>query len=91
MPQATSIVINFDDGSTYEVDAASVGSLFLREDAAVQCGHKPPYGKPPSGGDTVDSSVDSTTATSEESTVDSAFTTEDAGTCYLINGVIICP
>lgn len=73
MPQATKVVIHFDDGSTYEVQAASFGSLFTSEAKAKKCGHNPPYGKPPGAGAGAVAAAD------------------DSGTCYLINGVIICP
>ncbi|MGQ0563002.1 MAG: hypothetical protein ACT443_14150 [Gemmatimonadota bacterium] len=47
MPTATKIVIHFDDGTTFEVQASKVGSLFTSEARAKKCGHNPPYGKPP--------------------------------------------
>ena len=86
MPKATKIVIEFDDGTTYDVDPAKAGSIFMSEAAAKKCGHNPPYGKPPKSGngagtDTLSVASDSTTAGA----------TAEGPTCYWINGVIVCP
>lgn len=82
MPQATKIVVHFDDGSTYEVDPSTVGSIFMNEPKAKKCGHNPPYGKPPQ------KTTESTLSMSSTETADDA---EPAGTCYLVNGIIFCP
>jgi hypothetical protein len=89
MPKATKVVVHFDDGSTYEVPADKFGSLFVNEAKAKKCGHKPPWGKPPT------SSGDSDTATlslmsTGESTEPAADSTME-GSCYLIGGVVVCP
>jgi hypothetical protein len=100
MPKATNIVIEFDDGTRYNVDPAKAGSIFTTENAAKKCGHNPPYDKPPksasgtSGVDSVSSmSTNEVTADATlDSTAETTATTSMTGTtCYLINGVIVCP
>ena len=85
MAKPTKIVVHFDDGSTTDIPAQGVGSIFMNEGKAKKCGHNPPYGPPPhapahgaggaggtaSGGDTL-------TAMAGEQ-------------CYIVNGVIVCP
>lgn len=78
MAKATKILIVFDDGSTYETDASKVGSVFTSQQQAERCKHFPPYGKPPAkNGETA------TLAATEEVPLE--------GSCYIINGVVICP
>jgi hypothetical protein len=86
MVKATKIVVYFDDGSTHEVQADKASSVFLKESAAVKCGHNPPYGKPPKSTSTTLSAMSSTETGGDETTVNA-----QAGTCYMINGVIVCP
>lgn len=81
MPQATKIVVHFDDGSTYEVDPSTVGSIFMSETKAKKCGHNPPYGKPPQDNSGTTTLMSTTTSTA----------VEPSGTCYWVNGVIFCP
>jgi len=79
MPTPTRIVVYFDDGTSEEIDVRGMSSAFFRENAAVKCGHKPPYkqGKPPKdGGGT----------TGGEVTLMS-----DGESCYYVNGIIVCP
>jgi hypothetical protein len=100
MPKATKIVVHFDDGSTYTIPVNGTGSIFLNEGKAVKCGHKPPYGKPPKNGtaeatgDTATLSLMSTESTTS-ATSDTTDTSDDAqlmeGSCYVINGVVVCP
>ncbi len=89
MARATKVIIVFDDGTTFDVDASTAGSIFLNETAAEKCGHNPPYEKPPklsvASLEPLSASVGSvsggtTTAATNEGTA-----------CYMINGVIICP
>lgn len=75
MARPTRIVVYFDDGSETEIAAAGVGSIFLSEDKAVRCGHRPPYDPPPN---------------QKRSTTEAMATTMETK-CYLINGVIVCP
>lgn len=82
MPQVTKIVLHFDDGSTHEVDPSKYGSIFSNEPRARACSHNPPYGKPPQNSGSTTTLMSSTTADADAA---------DAGTCYYINGVIICP
>jgi hypothetical protein len=94
MPNPTKIVVHFDDGTTYDIPADSTGSIFLTENKAKKCGHNPPYGKPPQKDNGSTSSTmlfaaaDTTTGGDVTAMEGEA---EDSGTCYMINGVIVCP
>jgi hypothetical protein len=85
MPKATKLVVHFDDGSTYEIPAEGTGSIFLNEVKAKRCGHNPPYGKPPKTNGTSDSGTLSLMSdeTPELQTME--------GSCYIINGMVVCP
>jgi hypothetical protein len=95
MATPTRIVVYFDDGTQTEIPVDGMSSVFLRENAAVKCGHRPPYkkGPPPNGSTGSDSTI---------STMSLMSTTDDGGdnggddsrsgtSCYYINGVIVCP
>lgn len=79
MANVTKIVIEFDDGTTQNVDPTQYTSIFVGESKAKKCGHNPPYDKPPKNGN-------GTTTTAMAST-----TEEETGGCYYVNGVIVCP
>ena len=83
MPTPTRIVVHFDDGTTQDINVSGISSVFLKESAAVKCGHRPPYkqGPPPVGGG-------ASTSSGGDSTVTAA---SDSGSCYWVNGVIVCP
>lgn len=87
MAKPTKIVVHFDDGTTTDIPAKGVGSIFMNEAKAKKCGHNPPYGKPPhaaagnAGGNAGGSE-------SESGTMSLMDTGES---CYIINGVIVCP
>ncbi len=85
MPKPTKIVVHFDDGTTTDIPAEGVGSIFMNEGKAKKCGHNPPYGKPPKK----DKDASTSTATTTEDTT--AATTMAADNCYLVTGLIICP
>lgn len=90
MPKATKIVIEFDDGTVWDVDPAKAGSIFTSEASAKTCKHDPPYEKPPKAPSKKDGSNGGTA--SLMSTADSSATTaEEGGGCYIVNGVIVCP
>lgn len=81
MANPTKIVVHFDDGSTTDIDAAGVGSIFFNEPSAIACGHKPPYRTPPNSGNGGSmSGVNSLMSTSTT-----------GGSCYYINGMVVCP
>jgi hypothetical protein len=87
MAKPTKIVVHFDDGTTTDIPAEGVGSIFMSEGKARKCGHNPPYGKPPhanpgnAGGNA-----------GESGTTDTTVSLMDTGeSCYIINGVIVCP
>lgn len=52
MAKVTKITIHFDDGTTHDVDPTRSGSIFVNEGKAANCGHRPPWDKPPKGKDT---------------------------------------
>jgi hypothetical protein len=87
MPKATKLVVHFDDGTTYEIPAEGTGSIFLNEIKAKKCGHNPPYGKPPKK---TNGNAD-TSGTLSLMSDEPVAATADTGTCYLINGVVVCP
>lgn len=90
MPKATKIVIEFDDGTVYDIDPSKAGSIFTSEASAKKCKHDPPYEKPPKPPSKKDGSNGGTA--SLMSTADSSATTaEEGGGCYIVNGVIVCP
>lgn len=76
MANLTKILLVFDDGSTFETDATKVGSLYTTQQQAERCKHFPPYGKPPAPSG-------ETTTTTEQ--------LPEEGSCYIINGVVVCP
>ena len=95
MAKATRIVVHFDDGTTHDIDVEKTGSIFLKESKAKKCGHNPPYNKPPKTASTNDTTTTTLAAMSTGETGGDAGGTGDVGlqgdTCYLINGVIVCP
>jgi hypothetical protein len=84
MAKPTKIVVHFDDGTTTDIPAQGVGSIFMNEVKAKKCGHNPPYGKPPHA-----AAGSSATSGSAGGTTVSAMDTGES--CYMINGVIVCP
>lgn len=95
MAKATRIVVHFDDGTSHDIDVAKTGSIFLKESKAKKCGHNPPYNKPPKAASTNDTTTTTFAAMSTTETGGDEGGTGDVGlqgdTCYLINGVIVCP
>lgn len=89
MPKPTAIVIWFDDNTRYHIDPSFMKSMFMNAGAAAQCGHPGPFNKPPVPGPVAGPFADSAGpprangATAADTTVE--------GTCYLVNGVIVCP
>lgn len=81
MATPTRMVIYYDDGTSVEVPLGGMSSVFMNEAAAVKCGHRPPYnqGPPPGSGSGSGNAAGSTTMTAT------------GGTCYYVNGVIVCP
>jgi hypothetical protein len=90
MAKPTKIVVHFDDGTTQDIPADGVGSIFLNEPAAVKCGHKPPYGKPPHTSDTTMATAFSTSTSGSGSGGGGNASTQGTS-CYLIQGIIVCP
>ena len=83
MAKPTKIVVHFDDGTTTDIPAQGVGSIFMSEAKAKKCGHNPPYGKPPHA---------AATATGETAETGGTVSAMDTGdNCYIVNGVIVCP
>ena len=94
MPKPTKLVVYFDDGSTYEIPADGTGSIFIGEEKAKKCGHKPPYKKPPKSATTeaqpltLMSATDSTAADTSDGDPEAQVM---EGICYIVNGVVVCP
>jgi hypothetical protein len=87
MAKPTKIVVHFDDGTTTDIPAQGVGSIFMNEGKAKKCGHNPPYGPPPhshAGGSGAGGGGGSGGSGSDAVTLMS-------GSCYMVNGVIVCP
>ncbi|HEX6559833.1 MAG TPA: hypothetical protein VF021_10235 [Longimicrobiales bacterium] len=91
MAKPTAIVVWFDDNTRYHIDPAAVRSLFINEAAAARCGHKPPHAVPgpaaPVKGPFNDTAGPPAAGGGGGQTLAAA----DAGTCYYVNGMIICP
>lgn len=85
MAKPTKIVVYFDDGTSIDIPAQGVGSIFMSEGKAKKCGHNPPYGKPPHA---AAAGTTETSGTADGGTVSLMDTGES---CYIINGVIVCP
>lgn len=92
MPKATKIVIEFDDGTVYDIDPSNAGSIFTSEASAKKCKHDPPYDKPPKPPKKKDADTGGGTASlmSTADTTNAAGAAEGGG-CYIVNGVIVCP
>jgi hypothetical protein len=91
MPKATKLVVHFDDGSTYEIPAEGTGSIFLKEEKAKKCGHNPPYKKPPKKGDGGATDTAAADATADETAPADTTMMAMEGSCYIINGLVVCP
>jgi hypothetical protein len=90
MAKPTKIVVHFDDGTTTDIPAQGVGSIFMNEGKAKQCGHNPPYGPPPhahAGGSTTGSGSED----ADGGTGGTVSLMDTGDSCYIINGVIVCP
>ena len=85
----TKIVVVFDDGSTTDIPAKGVGSIFLNEEKAKKCGHKPPYDPPPGKEKKLDNL--GTVALMSTTTGDGEEDEGPGDNCYVVNGVIVCP
>jgi len=94
MPKPTAIVIWFDDNTCFNIDPSRVNSVFVTESAAMDCGHEPPYEKPgpdsPVKGPINNPPPPPSAAKSGGASSDTSMSALE-GTCYYINGVIICP
>jgi hypothetical protein len=86
MAKPTKIVVVFDDGTTTDIPAKGVGSIFFNENKAKKCGHNPPYGKPPKKDDAGSTSTLMAMSTTGDGEEDAA-----GDSCYMVNGVIVCP
>lgn len=91
MPKATKIVIEFDDGTVYDIDPSEAGSIFTSEASAKKCKHDPPYDKPPKPPRKKDTSNGGTASLMTTADSTTAGAAAEGGTCYMVNGVIVCP
>ena len=86
MAKPTKIVVHFDDGSTTDIPAEGVGSIFMNEEKAKKCGHNPPYKKPPK-----EKNAGVSMAAAFSAAGGGEAETDEGDSCYIINGVIVCP
>jgi len=99
MAKPTAIVVWFDDGTYYHIDPRAVKSFFMNEAAARACGHAAPHRLPglasPVRGPFTDKAgppgADGETATTTMAMSGTADASADAGSCYYVNGMIVCP
>jgi hypothetical protein len=85
----TRIVVYFDNGTQWEIQADQVGSIFVNESKAVKCGHKPPYKKPPKP---ASGSPNAATFAALSAEMGGEASVQEGGEgCYMIGGVIVCP
>ena len=91
MPKATKIVIEFDDGTVYDIDPSEAGSIFTSEASAKKCKHDPPYEKPPKPPRKKDEEAGGITSLMSTADSTNAGAAAEGGTCYVVNGVIVCP
>ena len=78
MATPTRMVVHFDDGTSVDVPLTGMSSVFMNEAAAIKCGHRPPYQPGPPAG-------------ARGGTGGDAAATTMGGTCYYVNGGIVCP
>ena len=86
MAKPTRIVVWFDDDTWYEIDPGRFASAFMSQAAANMAGHHPPYETPgPNSGikGPFHGPVADATASSDANALE--------GSCYWVNGVIVCP
>jgi hypothetical protein len=90
MATPTKIVVYFDDGTTTEIPVRGMSSVFLKENAAVKCGHRPPYkqGPPPNGASGGSMTTEMTLMATDDGESRSG---EGGESCYYVNGIIVCP
>jgi hypothetical protein len=95
MAKATKIVVWFDDDTHYDIDPAGVQSMFLSEGAAAGCGHGPPYQVPgphsPVHGPFPDHGPPPVANNSGAGNSGDGGVSTMEGSCYYVNGMIICP
>ena len=97
MAKPTAIVVWFDDNTRYHIDPALIQSLFTSDTAADACGHGGPHQIPAPGGPIRGPFADHqgpppppiANGSTHDMTADTATAME--GTCYYVNGVIVCP
>lgn len=95
MAKPTAIVVWFDDGTRYHIDPAAVKSIFLNEGVAASCGHHGPHHLPggagPITGPFNDTAGPPAGVGGGNSASGSTTLTAAAGTCYYVQGIVICP
>lgn len=85
MAKATRIVVWFDDGSWYEINPGGIGCTFMSEAIAASHGHHPPF-QVPGPASPIKGPFSGPVSTDTVAAVD-----DTAGTCYYVNGVVVCP
>jgi hypothetical protein len=98
MAKLTAIAVWFDDGTRYDIEPDRIKSIFTTQAPAAKCGHHGPYQTPgpnsPVKGPFPDPGPPHASGGSDPdtaSTTASATTLSGEGSCYYINGVLVCP
>ena len=89
MAKPKAIVVWFDDGTSYQIDPSAIRSIFVNEKAAAKAGRPGPHQLPGSHGP-----IQGPFSNNDAPTLDSATTaadTAEGGTCFYVNGIIVCP
>jgi hypothetical protein len=93
MAKLTALSFWFDDGTRYDIDPGAVRSIFTGQGAAGQCGHHGPYETPGPNSPVKGPFPDHQPPHSPAATPGETRTNLAAagGSCYWVNGVIVCP
>jgi hypothetical protein len=92
MAKPTAIVVWFDDNTRYHIDPNVVRSLFVNEAAAASCGHRPPHRVPGPAAPVKGPFNDNDGPPSTDESSGTMMTAMDTGgSCYYVNGMIVCP
>jgi hypothetical protein len=96
MAKPTAIVVWFDDNTRFHIDPDAIQSLFINESAAAGCGHPGPHQVPgpaaPVHGPFPDHQgpPPKPERAAANATTESAAASVEGGSCYYVNGVIVC-
>lgn len=89
MAKPKAIVVWFDDNTSYHIDPSTVSSIFINETAAKNAGRPGPHRMPEEKGPIRGPYKDTPAPPYDGADAMAATTAE--GTCYYVNGIIVCP